>query len=40
MGGDLSYSRSDGWTTFDLMLPLEPHRNPKMADSAIELEQV
>jgi signal transduction histidine kinase/uncharacterized membrane protein (Fun14 family) len=40
MGGDLSYSRSDGWTTFDLMLPLEPHRNPKKADLAIELEQV
>ncbi len=39
MGGDLSYTRNDGWTTFDLALPLQPAA--QAANTArVELEQV
>jgi signal transduction histidine kinase len=39
MGGDLSYHRDDGWTTFDLKLPLQPSTRVEGATS-IELEQI
>lgn len=39
MDGDLSYDRSDGWTTFDFRLPL--HERTKPVDvNTVELERV
>nr|MDJ0497599.1 HAMP domain-containing sensor histidine kinase [Acidimicrobiia bacterium] len=39
MGGDLSYTRNDGWTTFDLALPLQPAAQAA-STTRVELEQV
>jgi hypothetical protein len=39
MGGDLSYHRDDGWTTFDLKLPLQPSARVDEATS-VELEPI
>jgi len=40
MQGDLTYSRRDGWTTFDLRLPLAPEAEPSTTPQTIELEHV
>lgn len=40
MSGDLTYSRSDGWTTFDLQLPMDPSHSPSAPIEAIEFEQI
>lgn len=39
MGGDLSYHRNDGWTIFDLALPLQ-HPAQATTVARVELEQV
>jgi signal transduction histidine kinase len=39
MGGDLSYRRNDGWTTFDLTLPLQPSAQASKTAS-VQLEQI
>lgn len=40
MGGDLSYQRHDGWTTFDLRLPLLVTQTLDEPEPAVELEPV
>jgi signal transduction histidine kinase len=39
MEGDLSYQRNDGWTTFDLALPLQPSA-PAGGTARIEMRQI
>jgi signal transduction histidine kinase len=40
MDGELSYERHDGWTTFDLELPLLAEPKEDIAEPAVELQQV
>jgi two-component system OmpR family sensor kinase len=36
MGGDLSYERSEGWTTFTVTMPARPdHANPRPLDEGV-----
>jgi signal transduction histidine kinase len=40
MGGDLTYRRVDGWTTFEFGLQLAPQVPPNDGNRAVELEQI
>ncbi len=40
MGGDLSYHRGDGWTTFDFCLPMQLESTPRSTTVTVELKPV